>query len=152
MIRRLVSPGVLQECFIPQVDVPKRVSGKWEQYRRKLVPGYVFLVTKDVDALSQQPHSVPAFTKLLGNDNSFIPLDSTEVLWVERFTRSGHRVIDMSAGKKVGDSIVVTSGPLVGHAGLITKIDRHKRLAYVSMTMFGRTTSVKMGLEIASAS
>ena len=40
----------------------------------------------------------------------------------------------------------------MGYEGGIQKIDRHKRLAYVEIKMLGRTTVVKLGLEIVSKS
>ena len=46
--------------------------------------------------------------------------------------------------------MVVTSGPLRGREAQISKIDRHKRLAWLDMRMFGRNKSIKVGLEIVS--
>ena len=40
------------------------------------------------------------------------------------------------------------SGPLQGMEGAIRKIDRHKRIAVLSLDMFGRTVDMKVGLEI----
>lgn len=47
-----------------------------------------------------------------------------------------------------GDEVVILNGPLMGHVGLIKKIDRHKRLAYLEIEMLGRKKNVKIGLEI----
>ena len=58
----------------------------------------------------------------------------------------------MSEGVIEGGTIKVLSGPLMGYEGSIQKIDRHKRLAYVEIKMLGRTTVVKLGLEIVSKS
>lgn len=43
-------------------------------------------------------------------------------------------------------------GPLIGLEGLITKIDRHKRIAYVDVELLGKLTRVQVGLEIISKS
>ena len=37
---------------------------------------------------------------------------------------------------------------LQGMEGAIRKIDRHKRIAVLSLDMFGRTVDMKVGLEI----
>ena len=58
------------------------------------------------------------------------------------------KVVEASVGVIEGDHVVVTSGPLKGHEALISKVDRHKRLAYLDMRMFGRTKTIKVGLEI----
>lgn len=47
-----------------------------------------------------------------------------------------------------GDEIVILNGPLMNQTGLIKKIDRHKRLAYLEIEILGRTKTVKVGLEI----
>ena len=45
-------------------------------------------------------------------------------------------------------AVMVTDGPLKGHEALIRKINRYKRVAYLDMRMFGRTKTIKVGLEI----
>ena len=37
-----------------------------------------------------------------------------------------------------GDEIVILNGPLMNQTGLIKKLDRHKRLAYLEMEILGR--------------
>ena len=44
--------------------------------------------------------------------------------------------------------MVVLSGPLKGNEGLIRKIDRHKRKAWLEIEMFGRTVEMQVGLEV----
>lgn len=56
----------------------------------------------------------------------------------------------MSKGVIEGDRVMVTRGPLKGHEALIARIDRHKRLAWVDMDMFGRHKTIRVGLEIVS--
>ena len=105
-------------------------------------------ITDKVDQAADELRKVPAFTKLLGNDNAFIPLNADEIAFIDSFTTKDHRVVEMSEGVIEGDEISITKGPLVHHTALVKKIDRHKRLAYVETTMFGRTLNLKVGLEI----
>ena len=42
----------------------------------------------------------------------------------------------------------MTKGPLQGREKMISRIDRHKRTAYLEIEMFGRTVEMKVGLEI----
>ena len=51
----------------------------------------------------------------------------------------GNHTVRMSEGYISGDKITVTRGPLMGFEGDIRKIDRHKRRAYIDVTLFGRT-------------
>ena len=78
----------------------------------------------------------------------FIPLDDQEAAFVNAFTKPGQRVVEFSNGVMEGDEIVILNGPLMNQTGLIKKLDRHKRLAYLEMEILGRKKTVKIGLEI----
>lgn len=68
---------------------------------------------------------------------------------MKSFGKKGH-IVDMSIGFIRGDKIYITEGPLQGKEGLIVKIDRHKRIAYLRLSMFNKETTTKVGLEIIS--
>ena len=148
MISSYVSSGVVRECFIPRYEAMHRVRGVWKRRCEMLVPGYLFVDCDDAGVLSEQLQRIPAFTRLLGNDNTFIPLTAEETCWLNAFTDMGDRVIKMSEGIIEGDKVIVLKGPLMGHEGMISKIDRHRRIAYLDVHILGRTKTVKVGLEI----
>ena len=150
MISKYISEGLVKECFIPRYEIMRRYKGEWHKRVESLVPGYLFVECKDVERLSEELRSVPAFTRLLGNDDRFIPLTDHETHWLNAFTDVGKRTVEMSEGVIEGDKVIVLNGPLMNHEGLISKIDRHKRIAYLDMPMMGRTKSIKVGLEIVS--
>lgn len=148
MIRRFVDDGVLQECFVPRYELMKSFRGEWRLCTAKLFPGYVIVVTDDIDALEAELRKVPAFTKLLASGDAFLPLSPEEIDWIAAFTEHGDRVIEMSEGIIEGDQVRITKGPLRHHEAWIKKINRHKRLAYLEIEMFGRTLEAKVGLGI----
>jgi transcriptional antiterminator NusG len=148
LIEKIIEPTVFEECFIPQYEVMKKFQGQWRTCAEILFPGYLFLVTDYADGLAQELHNVPAFTKLLSNGGKFIPLNTGEVAWLSAFTMRDNRIIEMSEGIIEGDKVVVFKGPLMNYSGLIRKVNRHKRIAYLDIGMFGRTMTVKVGIEI----
>ena len=148
LMLKLVDPSLIQESFIPRYEVMKRIKGAWVKRAEVLLPGYVFVVTKDPGKLKASLRAVPRFTRLLGNDDMFTPLDDREVAFINAFTQPGKRTVELSTGVIEGDEVVILNGPLMGHAGSIVKIDRHKRLAYLELEMLGRKKNVKIGLEI----
>ncbi len=148
MISSCVSSGVVRECFIPRYEAMHRVRGAWRRRTEMLVPGYLFVDCDDAGVLSEQLRRVPAFTRLLGNDNTFIPLDAEEASWLNAFTDIGDRVVKMSEGVIEGDKVIVLNGPLMGHEGMISKVDRHRRIAHLDVRILGRIKTVKIGLEI----
>ena len=69
---------------------------------------------------------------------------------VELLMRIGtdKQLVEMSSGIIENDRVRILSGPLMGMEGNIRRIDRHKRIAYLEIEMFGRTVEMKVGLEI----
>lgn len=148
LCRQLISPEVMKESFIPEYEAPHKVRGEWKLVKRLLFPGYLFFVTDDAAALHQAFSRVPANVRILGaGDDTFCPLTDEERDWFLSFM-DGEHVVRMSEGIIEGDKITVTRGPLMGFEGDIRRIDRHKRRAYINVSLFGRTVSASVGLEI----
>lgn len=148
LVERTVCPSCYKEVFIPRYEAMKRYRGEWIQRTFPLIPGYLFVITSDVNQLATELRQVPALTKLLGNEDMFTPLSNEEAAFVDKFTSNAHRVVNMSEGIIEGDRIVVLKGPLMNQEALIKRIDRHKRLAYLEVEILGRRKTVKAGLEI----
>ena len=142
---------LLHECFVPSYQAERKVHGQWQTVSRNLFPGYVIAVTDHVEDLNRALRSVRTFTRILGNEQAFIPLDRTEMAFIESFTSKKSRTIPMSKAVAEGDSIRVIEGPLHGHEGWISQVNRRKGTALVEMSMFGRTISVEIGLAVVSA-
>jgi len=147
LIAKLVNPEICRECFVPYCEVSQCHHGAWQTSKKIMFPGYLFIETGDVKTLAVELGKVPSLTKLLGNSEKFVPLSKQEVNLIERFTNGGH-VMEKSTGVIEGDEVKVFEGPLQGLEGLVKKIDRHKRLAFLEIQMFGRTLTVKAALEI----
>lgn len=148
--RILIDDDTLVECFIPKSKRMKKFRGKWHNVNEILFKGYIFMITEHVDVLYNELKKIPNLTKLLGNDGEYIyPIRKEEAMFLTRFGDKEH-IVDMSYGLIEGDVIKVSDGPLMGYEGDIIKIDRHKRIAYVNVSLFDRITTVKVGLEIIS--
>lgn len=143
--------GAVEDCFTPKREVVRRQSGQWRSKLEKLFPGYVFVRTSTPEVLCEALGRVPAFTRMLTSAGDIcLPLSDDEVAWISAFTNAETHVMEMSEGIIEGDRVVVTRGPLKGREASITRIDRHKRLAWVDMDVFGRSKSIRVGLEIVS--
>lgn len=140
---------VASDCYTPAYECARKVDGAWRRVTKTLFPGYVFVETDDPACLRNQLGEIPAFARLLGaSDESFLALTDDEVAWLNAFANLETHVVEMSEGVIEGDRVLVTKGPLRGHEGLIRKVDRHKRLAELEISMFGRDKHVRIGLEI----
>lgn len=127
----------------------KRTDGAWHKRCERLFPGYVFVQTEDPRKVQQLLYTVPTLTRMLDSaGDTFLPLAPDEVAWINIHTNAGTHVVEMSEGVIEGDRVAVNSGPLKGQEASISRIDRHKRLAWVDVDMFGRHKTIRVGLEI----
>lgn len=147
-----IDHDILIDCFIPITKKKKKYHGTWHIVDDILFKGYIFIITNQVEQLYTQLKKVPDLTKLLGNDGKEIyPIYPQEAMFLTKFSNKDH-VVDISNGIIENDKIIINEGPLIGLEGLITKIDRHKRIAYVDVELLGKLTRVQVGLEIISKS
>lgn len=146
-----LAQGAVEDCFVPKCEVMRRKSGQWHRTLEKLLPGYVFVRTSAPGQVREVLRRVPAFTRMLTSaGDTCLPLTADEIVWINAITNADTHVMEMSEGAIEGDRVMVMRGPLKGYEARITRIDRHKRLAWVDMDMFGRHKTIRVGLEIVS--
>ena len=145
--RSNIPEAVLERCFIPYYEEKKRIRGEWTIQKKVLFPGYVFVVTEDLNHLYDSLKTVIGLTELIGTGKEIVPLTEEEKDFLLGFGGE-EQVVKMSEGIIQGTKIIVTQGPLMGKEGYIKKIDRHKRKARLELEMFGRVQEVVVGLEI----
>lgn len=142
-----IPEDILEKCFIFYYEEKKRINGKWTTQKKTLYPGYLFVVTEELETLHEELKHVEGLTKLIGTGETIVPLSQDEIDFLKRFAGE-NQVVEMSEGIIEQSKVIVTSGPLAGMEGFIRKIDRHKRKAYLEIPMFGRIQNVQVGLEI----
>ncbi|MBR0164231.1 MAG: antiterminator LoaP [Lachnospiraceae bacterium] len=136
-----------EEVFIPTYIRERRYRGESRFVEAHLFPGYVFFDSEDPMGLRKRLWRTPLLTKLLKADNDYLPLYEEEEKMLKRLGGPVHRV-EPSKGFIEGEEVRVFVGPLSGMEAQITHIDRHKRVATVSVMLCGRETEMKVGLEI----
>ncbi|OUP64771.1 transcription antiterminator [Drancourtella sp. An177] len=145
--RKVIPSSILERCFLPYYEMMKKYQGEWHKEKKVLFPGYVFMITDDIDSLYMELKRVIGLTKLIGTGEEIIPLGQEDIYFLKKF---GHedQIVKMSQGLILDGKVIITEGPLKGQEGIIKKIDRHKRKAYLSIPMFGRMLDAQVGLEI----
>ena len=73
---------------------------------------------------------------------------SNEDIEIVELLSGREHLMKFSEGYIQGEMVTVTKGPLKGLEGEISRIDRHKRLAWLTVELFGRTVELQAGLEI----
>lgn len=145
--RRLIEPEILERCFLPYYQQKKKYEGQWHVEEKILFPGYLFLVTSHIDLLIDQLRKVNGLTRIVKTGDEIVPLSEKDVCFLLRMGKE-EQLVELSTGIIENDKVKVFKGPLMGMEGCIKKIDRHKRIAWLSLKMFGRDMDVQVGLEI----
>lgn len=143
----IIDKSILEKSFIPKYEQERKYQGEWHTELKVLFPGYVFLVSEDKEKLFYELKNVMGLTKLLGTGETIVPLSDEEVDFLIKFGGE-EQMVEMSEGIIENARVIVTCGPLKGNEGLIKKIDRHKRKAWLEIEMFGRTIEMQVGLEV----
>lgn len=150
ILEMIIKYGVqryLEEYFVPKYERKRKYLGQWRTERTVLFPGYIFIITEDVEGLYLALKQVPQLTKLLGIGEKWTPMTEEDIAIIEALSGK-ERLVKHSEGYIEGNKVIVTDGPLVGMEAMIRKIDRHKRKAFLEVPMLGRTLTVQVGLEI----
>ena len=145
--RKDIEEEVLEKCFLPFYEEKRKIQGQWKILKKLLFPGYVLVISSDIDCLYQQLKKVIGLTKLIGTGKEIIPLTEEEVRFLMKFGGE-EQIVAMSEGIIEGSKVIINSGPLQGMEGYIRKIDRHKRKAYLEVPMFNGMQNIQVGLEI----
>lgn len=142
-----VPPEIMKRCYIPYYERQRKYKGSWHMEQRILFPGYVFVISDELEELFIGLKSVIGLTKLIGTGQEIVPLTEQEVTLIERLGNDDG-LVEISQGIIQGGRTVITSGPLKGLEGCIRRIDRHKRTAQIELEMMGRIVETQVGLEI----
>ena len=154
-IKEDVKQHVLSEgeaIFLPVTERIWKIDGQWQRVLVPLFKGYLFICSDDPTGLYVRIHSalgktIFRFVKLLKDDEYVIPLSEADECLVKELSDEDH-VIKASLGYMKGDMLIVTDGPLKGHEGQVVKINRHKRIAILSVEFLGEKRNITVGLEV----
>ncbi len=146
---RLLSlfPDAFERVFIPYSNRRMKIDGEWGDVEKVLFPGYIFIVTANLNEAVKLLKKVEGMTKVLGDGENMIPISKEEEKMLLRLGGE-EQIVEMSEGIIENSVIKVTEGPLKGMEPLIKKIDRHKRKAWIEVEMFGSSRVIEVGLEI----
>ena len=144
----------LEDIFAPRSVRKKKYQGKWQVYEELLFPGYLFVISEAPEELYQALKRIPQMTRILGTGEKWTAMTAKDIETVRRLASPQGKSLrerwrmNFSEGYLKGDKIIVIDGPLKGMESSISRIDRHKRLAWLSMEIMGQPREIAVGLEI----
>ena len=129
------------EINIPTETVVEIKDNQRKEVERKIFPGYVLVKMIMSDENWFVVRNVRGCTGFVGPNGKPVPLTEKEIIAV------GVEKKEIVVDYKVGDTVSITDGPLENFSGTVDEIDQEKNMVRVTISMFGRETSVELELD-----
>ncbi len=132
------------EVLVPTESVTENVKGQRRTTTRKFFPGYMFVQMVLDDRTFHLVKNTPKITGFLGGMKP-TPVPEREIHGVQTNAAEG------KAGKpkarvsfEPGESVRVVDGPFANFSATVEEVKQDKQKLKVSLSMFGRATSVEL--------
>lgn len=135
----------ISEVLVPTKNIVKIKKGQKIQEPQKLFPGYVFINADLSGEISTIITSIPKVMGFLGGKNSPQPVADSKM----------SQILDLSSSKEVdnksitfeaGEILNIIEGPFESFSGSVEEFDAEKQKVKISVSIFGRATSVELDL------
>jgi transcription termination/antitermination protein NusG len=132
------------EVLVPTESVIENVKGQRRTTTRKFFPGYMFVQMVLDDRTFHLVKNTPKITGFLGGTKP-TPVPEREITGVQtNMSEGGKPKPKARVTFEVGDSVRVTDGPFANFSATVEEVKSDKQKLKVSLSMFGRATSVEL--------
>jgi transcriptional antiterminator NusG len=135
----------INKALVPTQEVVEIKSGKKVNVERKIFPGYVLVEMQMNQDTLHLINSIQGVIKFVGQDRLPQPLRPEEVnrllgISVESEAEEANEEIPFL----VGQAVAITEGPFTDFNGTVEEVMPDKGKVRVSVSLFGRPTSVEL--------
>ena len=133
---------LIQEVSVPTETVVEiKDDGYKKEVERKIFPGYVLVKMVMNDDTWYVVRNIRGCTGFVGPESKPVPLTEEEV------RKLGVEKVSVEVNYAAGDMVNVIDGPLEGFSGTVESVDTDNNSVQVTISMFGRETSVEFELD-----
>jgi transcription termination/antitermination protein NusG len=129
---------IIVDVKVPMEETIEIKNGKKKHALKKMYPAYVMVKMILTDDSWYVVRNTTGVTGFVGPGSKPIPLTNKEV------RAMGVEDVHVKLDVEIGDSIIVTAGPLESFVGHIEEIHPEKQKVKVTVSMFGRDTLVEL--------
>ncbi|MBR0163493.1 MAG: hypothetical protein IJQ12_02340 [Lachnospiraceae bacterium] len=147
VLRPMMRTELGEEVFTMKKEKDVHYRGEHRIVCKAAFPGYIFFVTPDAAGMNEILKKLPLFGFLLKTNRQITPILPEEKEFLTVIGGKDH-IVDISIGFKEGDEIGVVVGPLSAVKGRILKLDRHKRIAQIEVSLLGEPHPVWFGFRV----
>jgi transcriptional antiterminator NusG len=130
--------------LIPTEPVTEIRNGKKYTIERAFLPGYVLVEMALDDEVWHLLKNTPKVTGFLGTGGAPTPLSEDEVNTIVFRVETGKEKPRIKVKFHKNESVKITEGPFANFNGLVDEVNEDKEEVTVMVTIFGRSTPVKL--------
>jgi transcriptional antiterminator NusG len=140
------NPNVMvSQVLVPTQEVMEIKQGKKTRVTKNLYPGYILVEAVMNDETQYFINTITGIIKFLGAGSTPQPLRDREVNKIlGRIDEVKEPVEDVTIPFDVGDAVDVTEGPFSDFSGTVEEVYHDKGKVKVTVSLFGRPTSVEL--------
>jgi transcription termination/antitermination protein NusG len=131
------------DVLVPTESVMEVVKGQRRTTTRKFFPGYMFVQMVLDDRTFHLVKNTPKITGFLGGTKP-TPVPEREIHGVQTNITEGKAKPKARVVFEAGDSVRVIEGPFANFSATVEEVKADKQKVKVSLSMFGRATSVEL--------
>ena len=136
---------MIRQALVPTQEVVEIKNGKKVNVERKIFPGYVLVEMLMSQETLHQINGIQGVIKFVGHERLPQPLRPEEVNRLLGIVDE----VEESAPKEeipflVGQAVAITEGPFTDFNGTVEEVMADKGKVRVSVSLFGRPTSVEL--------
>ena len=136
---------LIRQALVPTQEVVEIKNGKKVTVERKIFPGYVLVEMVASQDTLHEVNAIQGVIKFVGKEKEPTPLRDDEV---RRLLGQSDPSEAAPAREEIpfliGQSVAITEGPFADFNGLVEEIMSDKGKVRVSVSLFGRPTSVEL--------
>jgi transcriptional antiterminator NusG len=135
----------IRQALVPTQEAVEIKNGKKVTVERKTFPGYVLVEMVASQDTLHEVNAIQGVIKFVGRDRDPVPLRDDEVRRLLGSTDDAEEsVVEEDIPFKVGQAVQITEGPFADFNGTVEEVLPDKGKVRVSVSLFGRPTSVEM--------
>lgn len=151
-IARVLKREDYGKCFVIYQECVWRIEGSYKTYRKPLFPSYVFVETENPERFFLALKQVPKFSRLLGSDGAFWPVEEEERELLCGMLDTGEGIYLLRRSSvQVNDrgEIIEADGFLKEHLDKIVKKRLRKRSVTIEIPFLGEKRRIQIGIRMA---
>jgi transcriptional antiterminator NusG len=136
---------MIRQALVPTQEIVEIKNGKKVNVERKIFPGYVLVEMVMTQETLHQINGIQGVIKFVGHERLPQPLRPDEVNRLLGIVDE----VEESAPKEeipflIGQAVAITEGPFTDFNGTVEEVMADKGKVRVSVSLFGRPTSVEL--------